>query len=163
MQISVGKGFHVGLVDGKEIRYQLLIGLSVIMMVHHVVDTIMFRISTVCKDLWHVNNFESDIIVIILASPDKVGKISNLVGKCQGKVLLFVPCCIFTGQNILCELQYYRLLWEHYLYLVSYYLYNIVHLPFWFWIQLCHNGCHGAQYCYCGYCICLLVGMWWHF
>ena len=51
MQISVGKGFHVGLVDGKEIRYQLLIGLSVIMMVHHVVDTIMFRISTVCKDL----------------------------------------------------------------------------------------------------------------
>ena len=63
----LGESFHVDLVDSnnnvKNFRYTFVGGSSVVMMGHHVVDTGMFRLSNVCKELWHIKDFSSDLLV----------------------------------------------------------------------------------------------------
>ena len=90
--VLLEKYCHVGLVDrnknGKNSRYQLLGGLSIVMMEHHVVETIMFRLENVCKDLWRVKYVASYILFITLDSPDTVEKYILLVDIDHGEVVI---------------------------------------------------------------------------
>ena len=90
----LGEIFHVGLVDinynGKNFCYQFLGGSSAVMMRHHVIDTRMFRITNMCRYLWHDKDFASDILGLTFSSPDTVENYLLWLTKTRVKLLSFV-------------------------------------------------------------------------
>ena len=122
-EFLLGGSYHVGLVDininGKDFRCQLLVGSSVVIMGHHVFYTIMFRLQNVCKDLWHVKYFASDLLVLTLYYPDSVEKLSTLVDEYQGEffvlcdLLYFLWARIFSvNRNILVFRERITFIWS---------------------------------------------------
>ena len=77
-----GRAYFVAVVDTnhnfKNCRCQFAGYSSVMIMVVHMVDAVLFIVAGVSEEIWRVKDWSSDLLVLNMASADTVNKIAKL-------------------------------------------------------------------------------------